>query len=176
MADVRVRSTVADMFLISKWVARGLSGGHNSNFGKLRLAVCTVWCRYGSTDLGELSSVGKRWTVPVVQRALCPPVCRSLGGHALSEDGRRCSFELPTHSRFAVQYYVSSTLDLITVFSDGRMRALYDERCYNYISLVYLQIVVPIWRPPAAQRRRPRRGVLSHARRHSPPPPRGGRW
>ena len=85
--------------LISKWVARGLSGGHNSNFGKLRLVVCTVWCRYGSTDMGEISSVGKRWTVPVVQRALCPPICRSLGGQALSEDSRRCSFELPTHPR-----------------------------------------------------------------------------
>jgi hypothetical protein len=29
-------------------------------------------------------------------------------------------------------------------------------------------------RPPAAQRRRPRRGVRSQARRHLPPPPRGG--
>jgi hypothetical protein len=31
-------------------------------------------------------------------------------------------------------------------------------------------------RPPAAQRRRPRRVVRSHARRHLPLPPRGGRW
>jgi hypothetical protein len=31
-------------------------------------------------------------------------------------------------------------------------------------------------RPPAAQRRRPRRGVRSQARRHLPLPPRGGRW
>jgi hypothetical protein len=82
---------------ISKWVARELSGGHNSNFGKLRLSVCTVSCLYGSIDLGELGSVRKRWTVHVVQRALCPRVFRSSGGQALSEDGRRCSFELPTH-------------------------------------------------------------------------------
>jgi hypothetical protein len=70
--------------LISKWVARGLPGGHNSNFGKLRLAVCTVRCLYGSTDMGELGSVGKRWTVHVIQRALCPPVYRSSGGQARS--------------------------------------------------------------------------------------------
>jgi hypothetical protein len=89
--------------LISKWVARGLSGGHNSNFGKLRPAVCTVWYRYGSTDMGELGSGGKRGTAHVVQRALCPPLCRSLGGHAMSEDGRRCSFKLPTHPRYVVQ-------------------------------------------------------------------------
>jgi hypothetical protein len=31
-------------------------------------------------------------------------------------------------------------------------------------------------RPPAAQRRPPRRGVRSQARRHLPLPPRGGRW
>jgi hypothetical protein len=30
--------------------------------------------------------------------------------------------------------------------------------------------------PSAAQRRRPRRGVRLHARRHLPLPPRGGRW
>jgi hypothetical protein len=47
--------------------------------------------------MGELGSVGKRWTVHVVQRALRPPVSRSSGGRALSEDGRRRSFELPTH-------------------------------------------------------------------------------
>jgi hypothetical protein len=88
---------------ISKWVARELSGGQNSKLGKLRLAVCTVWCLYGSTDLGEMGSVGKRWTVPTVQQALCPLVLRSSGGHALSEDGRRCSFELPTHPCLAVQ-------------------------------------------------------------------------
>jgi hypothetical protein len=64
--------------------------------------MCTVWCRYGSTDLGELGTGGERWTVPVVQRALCPPVYRSMGGHAQSEDGRRCSLELPTHPRFVV--------------------------------------------------------------------------
>jgi hypothetical protein len=33
-----------------------------------------------------------------------------------------------------------------------------------------------IQRPPAAQRRRPRRGVSSQARRHLPLPPLGGRW
>jgi hypothetical protein len=75
--------------------------------------------------MGELGSGGKSWTVHVVQRALlCPPVCRSSGGHARSEDGRRCSFKLPTHPLYVVQYYFSSTLDLFTVFSDGRMRFL----------------------------------------------------
>jgi hypothetical protein len=67
------------------------------------LVVCIVWCPYGSIDMGELGSVGKRWTVSVVQRTLCPRVFRSSGGHALSEDGRRCSFELTTHPCFAVQ-------------------------------------------------------------------------
>jgi hypothetical protein len=88
---------------ISKWVARKLSGGQISSFRKLRLAVCTVRCRYGSTNMGEVGSVGKRWTVPIVQHALCPPVSRSSGGQARSEDGRRCSFELPTHPCFAIQ-------------------------------------------------------------------------
>jgi hypothetical protein len=49
-----------------------------------------------------------------------------------------------------------------------------------YVFHIYNCIVVPISlalrRPPAAQRRRPRREVRSHARRHSHPPPRGGRW
>jgi hypothetical protein len=89
-------------FWISKWAARELSGGHNLKLGKLRIAVCTVWCRYGSTDMGALGSGGKRWTVHVVQRALCPPVLRSSGGQARSEDNRRCSFELPIHPCFAV--------------------------------------------------------------------------
>jgi hypothetical protein len=88
---------------ISKWVARELSGGQNSKLGKLRLAVYTVWCRYGSIDMGELGSFGKRWTVHVVQRALCPPVLRSSGGQARSEDDWRCSFELPTHPYFVIQ-------------------------------------------------------------------------
>jgi hypothetical protein len=35
---------------------------------------------------------------------------------------------------------------------------------------------VSLWRPSAAQRRRPRRGMRSQARAHSPPPPRGERW
>jgi hypothetical protein len=35
-------------------------GGIDSNFGKLLLVVCTVCCVCGSTDLGELVSVGKR--------------------------------------------------------------------------------------------------------------------
>jgi hypothetical protein len=85
---------------VSKWVTRELSGGQNLNLGKLRLVVCTVWCRYVSTDLGEMVSVGKRWAVHVDRRALCPLVCRSSGGHVLSADGRRCSFELPTHPCF----------------------------------------------------------------------------
>jgi hypothetical protein len=88
---------------ISKWVARELLGKYNSKFGKLRLAVCTVWYLYGSINLGELGSVGKRMTVPFVQRTLCPLVLRSSGDHALSEWGRRCSFELPTHPCFSVQ-------------------------------------------------------------------------
>jgi hypothetical protein len=99
--------------LISKLVARELSGGHNSNLGKLRLFVCTVWCRYGSTDLGELGSGGKRWTVPVVQRALYPLVCRSLGGHALREDGRRCSLE---RYRPIPVLWFSSTLVVLWIF------------------------------------------------------------
>jgi hypothetical protein len=90
-------------FMISKWVARELSGRRNSKLWELRLAVYTVWCRYGPTDLGELGSIGTRWTVRVVQRALCPPVCRSSGGQARSEDGRRCSFKLPTHPLYVVQ-------------------------------------------------------------------------
>jgi hypothetical protein len=61
-------------------MARKLSVGHNSNFGKLRLGVCTLWCIYGSTDRGEHSSRGKRWMVTFVQRARCPLVCRPLGG------------------------------------------------------------------------------------------------
>jgi hypothetical protein len=32
----------------------------NSNDRKLRLVVCTVWCGYGSTDMGELCSVEER--------------------------------------------------------------------------------------------------------------------
>jgi hypothetical protein len=67
---------------ISKWVARGLSGGQNSKLGKLRLAVCIVWCLYGSTNLGEMGSVGKRWTVPLVRRPLCPPILSSSRGQA----------------------------------------------------------------------------------------------
>jgi hypothetical protein len=59
--------------------------------------------------------------VHAVQRP-CPHVCRSMGGQAHSEGGRRCSLELPTHPRFSVQWYFSSTLDLFTVFSDGRIR------------------------------------------------------
>jgi hypothetical protein len=100
---LNVRSTEVGKFRISKWVARELSGRRYSKFCELRLVVCTVWCRYGSTDMGELGSVGEWWTVAVVQRALCPPVCRSSGGHARSEDGRRCSFKLPTHPRYVVQ-------------------------------------------------------------------------
>jgi hypothetical protein len=88
---------------ISKWVARELSGRQNSKLWELRLVVCTVWCRYGSTHMGELGSGGERWTVHVIQRALCPPVYRSSGGHARSEDGRCSSFKLPTHSRCVVQ-------------------------------------------------------------------------
>jgi hypothetical protein len=71
--------------------------------------------------MGELGSGGERWTVPVVQRALCRLVCRSSGGQARSEDGRRCSFKLPTHPRYVVQQCFSSTSDLFTVFSDGRI-------------------------------------------------------
>jgi hypothetical protein len=59
---------VSDVFL--KRVARKMLGEHNSNLGKLRLAMCTVCCVYGSIDHGELSSVGKRWTVRAVQRAM----------------------------------------------------------------------------------------------------------
>jgi hypothetical protein len=59
--------------------------------------------------------------VHAVQRP-CPLVLRSMGGHAQSEDDRRCSFELPIHPRYVVQYYLSSTLDRFTVFSDGRIR------------------------------------------------------
>jgi hypothetical protein len=88
---------------ISKWVARELSGRQNSKLWEVRLAVCTVWCRYGSTDMGELGSGGERWTVPVIQRALCPTVYRSSGGQARSEDGRCSSFKLPTHPRCVVQ-------------------------------------------------------------------------
>jgi hypothetical protein len=58
--------------------------------------------------------------VPLILRP-CPPISRTMGGQALSEDDRRCSFELPTHPRYVVQKYFSSTLDLFTVFSDGRM-------------------------------------------------------
>jgi hypothetical protein len=90
-------------WMTSKWAARELSGGQNLKLGKLRLAVFTVWCRYGSIYLGELGSSGKRWTVHVVQRALSPPALRSSGGQARSEDDRRCSFELPIHLCFAVQ-------------------------------------------------------------------------
>jgi hypothetical protein len=53
-----------------KWVALNPSGEHNSNFGKLRLAACTVYRVYGSNDLGELGSGGKRWPVHVVRQAL----------------------------------------------------------------------------------------------------------
>jgi hypothetical protein len=68
------------------------------------VALCCVYrmVPYGSIDMGELGLVGKRWTVHVVQRALCPLVCRSSGGQAESDDGCRCSFELPTHPCFAV--------------------------------------------------------------------------
>jgi hypothetical protein len=59
---------VRDVLL--KRVARKLSGVRNSNMGELRLAVCTVCYGYGSANRGELGSVGKRWTAPVVQRAL----------------------------------------------------------------------------------------------------------
>jgi hypothetical protein len=38
------------------------------------------------------------------------------------------------------------------------------------------EILSSTWRPPATQRRRPRRGVRSQARRHLPLPPHGGRW
>jgi hypothetical protein len=38
----------------------------------------------------------------------------------MSGDGRRYSFELPTHPCFAVEY-LSNTVELITVLSDGRM-------------------------------------------------------
>jgi hypothetical protein len=42
-----------------KWVARMPFGELNSNEGKLRLVVCTVWCDFGSTDLGGMCSVGE---------------------------------------------------------------------------------------------------------------------
>jgi hypothetical protein len=106
VSDVWVRLVVVMEWVhvwISKWVARELSGRQISKFWKLRLAVCTVLCFYGSTDLGKLGSGGERWTVHVVQRALCPPVYRSSGGHARSEDGRCSSFKLPTHPRYVVQ-------------------------------------------------------------------------
>jgi hypothetical protein len=44
-----------------------------------------------------------------------------MGGHAQSEDDRRCSFELPIHPRYVVQKYFSSTLDRFTVFSAGEL-------------------------------------------------------
>jgi hypothetical protein len=106
-----------------KWVARKISGGHDLKMIKLRLAVCTGWCVCGSTDRSEHGSGGERWTLLVVQRAHCPPVCRSSGGQAMSEDGRCVSsFERPTHPCFAVQLYLSSTLEFITVLSGGRIR------------------------------------------------------
>jgi hypothetical protein len=81
---------VRDVLL--KRVARKLSGGQNSNFGSWAFAVCAVCCSYGSTNRGELGSVGKRWTVHVVQWAMWPQVYRSWGGQARSEDGRHSSF------------------------------------------------------------------------------------
>jgi hypothetical protein len=99
---VRVRRIVAGMYLDFEVGGARAVGGDIIRI----LESCSLLCvpsGVATDDLGELSSVGKRWTVHVLQRALCPPVCRSLGGHALSEDGRRCSFELPTHPRFAVQ-------------------------------------------------------------------------
>ena len=46
-------------------------------------------------------------------RQPCPPVLRSMGGQAQSEDDRRCSFELPTHPRFL---RFSSTLVVLRIF------------------------------------------------------------
>jgi hypothetical protein len=50
---------------------------------------------------------------------------------------------------------------------------------HNYFRIQHFNrrsIVFPYGRrPPSAQRRRPRSGVRSQARRHSPPPPRGER-
>jgi hypothetical protein len=88
--------------VLTQLVARKLSTGRITNFSKLRLVVCTVSCIYGSIDRVEHSSRGGRWMVLVVQRDLCPPVCRSLGGQALNEDGRcMSSFERPVVSRFS---------------------------------------------------------------------------
>jgi hypothetical protein len=49
-------------------------------------------------------------------------------------------------------------------------------KCKEPLLRFFLHTLIMIGRPPAAQRRRPRRGERSHARRHLPPPPRGGRW
>jgi hypothetical protein len=49
----------------------------------------------------------------------------------------------------------------------------------NFRSLLYddfSELLQLVGRPPAAQLRRPRRGVRSQARRHLPLPPRVGRW
>jgi hypothetical protein len=106
-------------------------GGRISELLKLRLAVCTVRCRYGSIDLGELSSVGKRWMVPVVQQALCPPVCRSLGGQALSEDGRGCYRPIPVlrfiSTLVELWMFLMSLVTVGCVVAPIRAACLYDN-------------------------------------------------
>jgi hypothetical protein len=55
-----VRNTVGGTWVGFELGGARAVGGQSSKFGKLRLVVCTVWCRYGSTNLSELGSVGKR--------------------------------------------------------------------------------------------------------------------
>jgi hypothetical protein len=46
-------------------------------------------------------------------RQPCPPVLRSMGGQAQSEDDRRCSSELPIYPRVL---WFSSTLGVLGIF------------------------------------------------------------
>jgi hypothetical protein len=86
-----------------------------------------------------------------------------MGGQAHSEDDRRCSFELPTHPRFL---RFSSTLVVLWIFLLSLVTVgyvFYERHNGGYRRL------------PAAQQRRPRKGVRLHARRHLPLPSSGGR-